>query len=194
MPRPLTISVNLSVRQLHDPHFLCDVERVLRESGLPPASLVLEITESIFLESTADTMETLRRLRSLGVRLAIDDFGTGYSSLGYLKQFPMDVLKIDQSFIRSLSGDGWDHDLVQGILELARVLRMETVAEGVEREEQKRVLQRLGCSLAQGYHFSRPVLPEQITAMLARSGQGAPRAAGHAAGGVGTTEPVRTSE
>lgn len=171
MARPLTMSVNLSVRQLGDPHFLADVERILHETDLPPASLVLEITESIFLESTADTLETLRRLRGLGVRLALDDFGTGYSSLGYLKQFPMDVLKIDQSFIRSLSTDGWDHDLMVGILELARALRMVTVAEGVEREEQRLVLQRLGCSLAQGYYFSRPVLPGEITALLNRTGK-----------------------
>lgn len=164
----LSVAVNLSVRQLRDAGLAADVEQALAETGLAPFSLVLEITESIFLESTPATVDTLHRLRALGVRLAIDDFGTGYSSLAYLKRFPMDILKIDQSFVRALGLDDRDHDLMQGMLELARVLRLGAVAEGVEREEQREVLRRLGCPMAQGYLFARPAAAEQITELLAK--------------------------
>ncbi len=146
----LTISVNLSGRQILDPHLAADVARALAESGLPPRDLTLEMTESVLVQDVAATVDTLRALKALGVRLAIDDFGTGYSSLSYLRQFPIDILKIDRSFISSLDGSTDSLALVRSILNLSSTLRLETVAEGIEELGQREVLRGLGAQQGQG--------------------------------------------
>jgi diguanylate cyclase (GGDEF)-like protein/PAS domain S-box-containing protein len=163
----LTVSVNVSGRQLQRDDFVDEVSGILAASGLDPRGLVLELTESILLEDTEGSLTKLRRLKSMGIKLALDDFGTGYSSLSYLHRFPIDVLKIDKSFV-DLLGLGTDQqEIVQTIVQLGANLRMYTVAEGVEHESQMLALRRLGCHYAQGFHFAEAVPPEQIEPMLA---------------------------
>jgi EAL domain-containing protein (putative c-di-GMP-specific phosphodiesterase class I) len=151
---PPMLSVNLSVAQLHDPDLIDAVRQSLDESGLDPARLVFEVTESVLMEDVAATTAKLGELRALGVHLALDDFGTGYSSLSYLQQFPIDVIKIDKSFVQGL---GRDTGLVRAILAMAEGLGMEAVAEGIETHEQRRLLHELGCRHGQGYLFARPL-------------------------------------
>ena len=156
----LTVSVNVSPRQLQDDTVLGHVREALQASGLPARSLVLEITETAMMQDTEATIEKLHALKALGVRLAIDDFGTGYSSLSYLQRFPIDLLKIDRAFVSTLAG-GEDGGSDQGslaatIVSLAKTLRLRAVAEGVETEDQAAALAALGCELAQGYLFARP--------------------------------------
>jgi diguanylate cyclase (GGDEF)-like protein len=155
--RPLAISVNVSGRQLADEEFSRLVADVLADSGLPPDSLVLELTETALVDDPARAAADLGRLRALGVRLAVDDFGTGYSSLAYLGQFPVDILKIDRSFVAAITDAEHRSPLVRGMLELARTLGLETVAEGVESAVQRDRLRAEGCDRAQGYLFSRPL-------------------------------------
>src|SRR5579859_1825842 len=163
----LTVSVNVSGRQLQRDDFVDEVSGILADSGLDPRGLVLEITESVLLEDTEGSLTKLQQLKSMGIKLALDDFGTGYSSLSYLHRFPIDVLKIDKSFV-DLLGLGTDqHEIVQTIVQLGANLRMFTVAEGVEHESQMLALRRLGCHFAQGFHFAEAVPPEQIEPMLA---------------------------
>ena len=164
--RNLRISINLSGRQLKDPELLGHIVAALDESGLPADQLVLEMTETVVMEYSGDNVALLMSLRDLGVRLAIDDFGTGYSSLSYLHRFPVDVLKIDRSFIERLSGASTDIELVSTILRLGHGLRMETVAEGIEDHEQLLALVRLNCEFGQGYHFHRPMPPTDIEPLL----------------------------
>ncbi len=163
---PLTISVNVSVRQIQEGTFVDEVAEVLRETGLPPDSLILEITESVMMHDVTLTVNVLRALKELGVRLAIDDFGTGYSSLSYLRQFPFDILKIDKSFVDAGEGVN-DKELTRAIIELGRTLQMEIVAEGIEAVEQLARLRALACDLGQGYYFARPLEQDQMTEMLA---------------------------
>ena len=151
------MAVNISARQLTDSGFLHIVHRILEASGLDAARLELEMTESIFLRESQETSDTLHALDKLGVALAIDDFGTGYSSLSYLKRFPIGTLKIDRSFIRDITENADDEALSGAILAMAQRLRLRVVAEGVETEAQLDALRKLGCDLAQGYLFSRPV-------------------------------------
>ncbi len=153
----LSISVNVSARQLYDGDMTGTVAKALEESGLAPERLTLEMTESVLLDDSGETLSTLRAIRALGVRLAIDDFGTGYSSLSYLHRFPVDVLKIDKSFIERLSQDG-DASLVSTIVRLGHTMNLETVAEGIERPDEMLMLRRQGCTTGQGYHFA-PALP-----------------------------------
>ena len=129
----------------------------LEASGLPAGQLTLEVTEGVLIEDVEAVVDTLRALRTLGVRIAIDDFGTGYSSLSYLRRLPADVVKIDRSFVQDLGANGRSTTLVASIIELARSLHLEVVAEGVETAEQHAVLERLACSHAQGYLFGRPL-------------------------------------
>jgi diguanylate cyclase (GGDEF)-like protein len=150
------VSVNLSVVQLHDSAIVDTVAEALHVAGLPPDRLVLEITESVLMRHTERTVGRLRSLRAIGVRLAIDDFGTGYSSLSYLPRFPVDIIKIDQAFLRS-PPDPAGLAVVRGIIELAKSLGLRTVGEGVETEEQALVLRGLGCTAGQGFWFSPPV-------------------------------------
>ena len=170
--RPLHISVNISGRQLQHPELFSDIQRALEVAGLTPEQLVLEMTESVIMEYTEENLALLRRLRELGVGLAIDDFGTGYSSLSYLHQFPVDILKIDRSFVERLTASPRDAELVYTILRLGQGLRMMTVAEGIEDHEQMLALLRLNCDLGQGFHFARPLPAEDIERMLVRADVG----------------------
>ena len=164
--RPLTVSVNLSVRQLQDADLLADVSLALEESGLAPRDLILEITESALMGDVPKNVAVLRGLKALGVRIAIDDFGTGYSSLSYLERFPVDVLKVDRSFVGRLGRDAKGRALVCAVIDLARALDLDVVAEGVETAEQAEELARLGCEVAQGYHFASPLDPEEVSEFL----------------------------
>ncbi|KQX01515.1 signaling protein [Massilia sp. Root418] len=169
---PLRVAVNLSVRQLLQKEFAASVEAVLADTGLPPHLLELEITESTLMENAQDTLKALHRLRGLGVRLSIDDFGTGYSSLSYLKRFPVDIIKIDRSFVRDVPMDADDVAIVTAIIALAHSLRLEVVAEGVETEAQLNFLKGRNCDLMQGYHLS-PAIPHDQFAALIRQREGA---------------------
>jgi diguanylate cyclase (GGDEF)-like protein/PAS domain S-box-containing protein len=162
----LTVSVNLSAKQLLQQHLVEDMGKLLRETALPPQALKLEITESAVMADPAAAAEMLQQIKSLGIRLAIDDFGTGYSSLSYLHRFPLDTLKIDRSFI-SGGGEGGDGmEIARTIMPMARNLRLDVVAEGVETLEQVALLKKLQCKYAQGYYFSKPLAPEEVTPLL----------------------------
>ncbi len=159
----LGLSVNLSARQVTTPGLVETVAAVLAEAGLPADALWLELTERLLLEDSAGTIETLEALRALGVRLVLDDFGTGYSSLGYLRRYPIDVLKIDRTFIDDLGAGGeGDAAIVAAIAAMARALGMETVAEGVETHGQLARLCALECEYLQGYHLGRPVAAGEL--------------------------------
>lgn len=158
----LYCSVNLSSRQLQQPGFAGRVRQILADSGLSPCSLVLEITESLLMQDGADTLACLRELAAQGVRLALDDFGTGYSSLGYLKRYPLHILKVDRSFITRVPDDPELSAICRAIIGLGHSLGLEVVAEGVERQEHLDFLHREGCRFAQGFLFSRPQAPEQL--------------------------------
>jgi diguanylate cyclase (GGDEF)-like protein len=161
-PEPIGMSVNLSARQLEDPRLAADVSAALEESGLEPGLLTLEITESVLMHDTKLTQQTLHRLKALGVRLVIDDFGTGYSSLSYLRRFPIDGIKIDRSFIDAVDTDREEADLVGSIIALSTRLKLETVAEGVERWSQLARLRSLGAQLGQGYYLAVPLTPSEV--------------------------------
>ena len=164
--RDLTVAVNVSVFELGTDEFIFDVRDALEDSGLNPARLVLEVTESILINNPETTLRRLRALKGLGVRLAIDDFGTGYSSLSYLRQFPFDILKIDHSFIGSIADSPEAATMVRTMIELGRRLKLEVVAEGVENEQQLDLLRRLHCHFVQGYHFWQPIDAEAMTSLL----------------------------
>jgi EAL domain-containing protein (putative c-di-GMP-specific phosphodiesterase class I) len=162
----LHIGVNLSARQFSDPDLPRIVSDALAESALCPDALWLEITESVLMEDAPATIDTLQALKALGVHLSIDDFGTGYSSLSYLKRFPVDVLKIDRSFVDGLGTDPEDEAIVAAVIGLGRTLGLEVVAEGVETDLQVGRLRELGCSLVQGFYFARPAPGADALAML----------------------------
>jgi EAL domain-containing protein (putative c-di-GMP-specific phosphodiesterase class I) len=162
----LDLAVNVSVRQLREPGFAAATAEVLEQTGLDPGRLVLEITESMLMENIDTLLDVLHDLRDLGLRLAIDDFGTGYSSLAYLVKLPVQVLKIDRSFIIRLEDDPNNVTLVRSILALAHDLRLQTVAEGIERADLAEELHRMGCDKGQGYHFSRPLAAADLEARL----------------------------
>jgi diguanylate cyclase (GGDEF)-like protein len=163
---PLRMNVNLSARQFNRPDLVENVGRILRETGLKPGNLVLEITESVVMGDVDAAIETLHALKALGVRVALDDFGTGYSSLSYLKRFPVDYLKIDRSFVNGLGDDTEDRGIVATVVDLAHTLGLEAVAEGVETAEQLAHLRALRCELAQGFFFHRPLPAEEVSALL----------------------------
>ena len=170
------VSVNLSTRQLVEPDLVRHVRDALAASGLEPAALTLELTEGSLMQDVAETIVTLRALKALGVRLAIDDFGTGSSSLGYLRHFPIDLLKIDKSFVDELAGTGVEGPaLVHAIIDMARTLELDTVAEGIEYDEQLEELRTAGCGSGQGYLFARPLEAPAIETMLERAVTTAPR-------------------
>ncbi|MGI4846122.1 MAG: putative bifunctional diguanylate cyclase/phosphodiesterase [Janthinobacterium lividum] len=161
------VSVNLSARQFQQPGLAGRVRSALADSGLAPAGLELEITESTVMHDTEDAADVLRSLRELGVTVSIDDFGTGYSSLSYLKRFPLDVLKIDRAFVRDMEGDATGAAIIRAIITLAHSLGLSAVAEGVETAEQVAFLKENGCDEIQGYYFSWPVWPDEVTRLLA---------------------------
>ena len=164
---PLTMSVNLSVRQLQSETLVADVRSALSLTGLPASSLVLEITESLMLTDTDFAMQQLHDLKGLGIRLAMDDFGTGYSSLSYLSRFPVDILKMDRSFVGAEDNEA----LTSAIIALGTSLSLEVVAEGIELAEQANSLEELGCELGQGYLFARPMDAASLSNFLALDGQ-----------------------
>jgi EAL domain-containing protein (putative c-di-GMP-specific phosphodiesterase class I) len=172
----LSVSVNLSGRQLQDPELVADVRNALALSRLAPSRLVLEITESVLMIDPTRISEVLGELRGIGIRIAIDDFGTGYSSLSHLRQLPVDILKIDKSFIDPLvdpAGEG--RAFVETILRLARDLNLSTTAEGIECEQQRATLAELGCNSAQGYLMSRPLSAGRADDFIASAGGPAAR-------------------
>ncbi len=163
----VTVAVNLSPRQFQQKNLVAQVRRILDETGVPPQSLELEITESSLMHSVEEAMAQVQALADMGVQLAIDDFGTGYSSLAYLKRFPVSRLKIDRSFVRDLCEDREDAAIVASIIGLAKTLGLEVVAEGVETAAQLAALRGEGCQLCQGYLFSKPRPAEEVAAIFA---------------------------
>ena len=161
----LQLSVNLSGRQMRDPGLVADVAEALQDTGLPAQALTLEMTESVLMDDIEGALRTLRALKALGLHLAIDDFGTGYSSLSYLGKFPVDSLKIDRSFV-SGPGASENQALVATILEMGRSLKLEVVAEGIERPEELAELRRLDCQVGQGYLFAKPLTGADMAAYL----------------------------
>ncbi|GAA3290034.1 hypothetical protein GCM10020218_059910 [Dactylosporangium vinaceum] len=162
---PLLISVNVSPRQCSDPRLLDDVRAALAESGLEPANLQLELTETVLMQETGRPVQTLRQLADLGVRIVIDDFGIGYSNLAYLRHLPVHGLKLAGAFmagIRKLESDHVDEQIVETVIRLAHTLQMTVTAEGIETADQAARLAALGCDLGQGWHFGRPMEPARI--------------------------------
>jgi diguanylate cyclase (GGDEF)-like protein/PAS domain S-box-containing protein len=165
---PIPFAVNVSPVELRDPGFVAGVRAILAATGLEPQFLQLELTETVLVQDTASTAVVLQALRDLGVQLALDDFGTGFSSLSHLKRFPINTLKIDQSFVRDLTSGSGDASIVGAVLSMAESLRLQVVAEGVETFEQFELLKELGCPEAQGFFFCRPVVAEELTQLLRR--------------------------
>jgi EAL domain-containing protein (putative c-di-GMP-specific phosphodiesterase class I) len=155
------IAVNLSAKQFERGSMVGTVAEILRETGLEPHRLQLEVTESVIM-NTGDALAFINDLHAVGVSLAIDDFGTGYSSLAYLKQMPVQTLKIDRSFIKDISTDANDEAIAIAIIQLGRSMNLSVIAEGVETEQQAAFLLRHGCNQAQGYFYSRPVMPDDL--------------------------------
>lgn len=158
----LTVAVNLSPVQLHHEGFFKSVLQQLDRMGLAASSLCLEITESVLVDNLSQVSTILSRFRNMGVKIALDDFGTGYSSLNYLKNLPLDILKIDKTFIDNLKEGGVEKEIIRTIVSLAHILRLEVVAEGVETQEQYNYLRQIGCNKVQGYYLSRPIPAEEI--------------------------------
>jgi diguanylate cyclase (GGDEF)-like protein/PAS domain S-box-containing protein len=166
---PLMLSVNLSSKQFSQPDLVEQIEHTLREMEINPAHLKLEITESVIMQNAEASEEMLLQLKKLGIQLSIDDFGTGYSSLSYLHRFPLDMLKIDRSFVSRMKPNGENSEIVETIIQLARNLNMAVIAEGVETVEQMEILRRFGCNYGQGYYFSRPVDSVAATELLMKT-------------------------
>ncbi|MFP5254216.1 MAG: putative bifunctional diguanylate cyclase/phosphodiesterase, partial [Acidimicrobiia bacterium] len=158
----LTISVNLSARNLFDSHLVEDIGRAIEEAGVPPSSVTLELTESTVMGSSRRSMDVLEGLHDLGVGISVDDFGTGYSSLAHLRQLPVTELKVDKSFVQTMTTDEHDAVIVRALVDLGRSLGLHTVAEGVESSDAWDLLKEMGCEEAQGYLMSRPLPPDQL--------------------------------
>ena len=163
---PLRMGVNLSARQFRQPDLAGTVRRILGETGLDPHRLDIELTESTLVKSPEAVAEILSGLETLGIQISIDDFGTGYSSLTYLKRLPIDILKIDQSFVRGVASDPDDASIVIAIIALAHALGIQTIAEGVETREQAQFLRKHGCETMQGFYFSKPIEADALAALL----------------------------
>jgi EAL domain-containing protein (putative c-di-GMP-specific phosphodiesterase class I) len=163
-----TMAVNVSAMQLRDEGFLGGLFAILRETGLDPRSLELELTESVLMKQADSTAAILQSVRERGVQVALDDFGTGYSSLSYLRKYPIDALKIDQSFVSHINAAGDDASIVTAVISMARSLNLRVVAEGVETSEQLTFLQTHRCDQAQGFLFSKPVPPQNFAKVLRR--------------------------
>jgi EAL domain-containing protein (putative c-di-GMP-specific phosphodiesterase class I) len=163
---PIGVSVNVSPRQFERPEFVEEVRAALEESGLEPSALTLEVTEAMLVRRPAATAAMLTQLKALGVGVAVDDFGTGYSSLGYLRQFPIDAVKIDRSFVSGLTSSADADALAHTLIQLGKTLGIKTLAEGVEEQSQLRQLMAEGCDFAQGFLFARPLSPEALEQFL----------------------------
>lgn len=168
---PIRISVNLSARQFEQPYLVEIVNQILEETGLEASYLELEVTESLLMCDIERSVKTLKQLRQLGIWLALDDFGTGYSSLNYLKRFPVNMLKIDRSFVQDITSNPDSAAVTDAIIALAKSLRLNITAEGIETQEQLDYLKMQGCHEGQGFYFSRPVPADIITPMLQKSSQ-----------------------
>lgn len=173
----LTLAINVSARQFQEPESADMIVRILEETSLDPSCLELELTESLLMVNAEHVIQSLVKLKDIGVKLAIDDFGTGFSSLEYLRRLPLDILKIDQSFVRDVSNHGTA--LISSIISLADKLRLRVIAEGVETEEQLTFLRKLGCDNMQGYFFSRPIPGDEFRGMLAGQDYQARQAGNH---------------
>jgi EAL domain-containing protein (putative c-di-GMP-specific phosphodiesterase class I) len=160
------MAVNVSAMEFRDENFLQSIFTVLKETGLDPRCLELELTESVLMKRAESTESILRTLRARGVQLAVDDFGTGYSSLSYLRKFPINAIKIDQSFVRQIATVPDETTIVTAVISMGRSLKLRVVAEGVETLEELEFLQAHDCDEAQGYYFSRPVLPQEFAKLL----------------------------
>ncbi|MGA7073087.1 putative bifunctional diguanylate cyclase/phosphodiesterase [Bradyrhizobium sp.] len=167
--RSLAMTVNVSPREITEPNFIAELREVMAATGIDPSALCLEVTESVMMSARQEVIRLLDEIRQFGVFIAIDDFGTEHSSLSRLRDMPAEVLKIDRSFIDGLSSEPGDTAIVSSILSLAYAMGKHTIAEGVEKREQAAMLLRMGCEVAQGYFFSRPVAAEQIVPMLTRA-------------------------
>ncbi|QDW36617.1 EAL domain-containing protein [Bradyrhizobium sp. KBS0727] len=169
--RPVTMAVNLSPRQFADPHLLHDVDEALLASGMSPVLLQLEVTESMVMRNVSRAIKVLDAIQSRGIRLAIDDFGTGYSSMSLMKQFPIDTIKIDRSFVRDLPNDSEDQAIAQAIISMGKALGMTVIAEGVETVEQETFLRNHACDEMQGFLFSKPLPPREMANLLRAEAQ-----------------------
>ena len=167
--RNLVLAVNVSAVQFKQVDFVVQVQKVIQRHGINPMKLKLELTESMLVDNVENIIVTMQTLKDVGIQFSLDDFGTGYSSLQYIRQLPLDQLKIDQSFIRDMASDSGDHAIVRTIIAMANSLDIDVIAEGVETEEQQRLLHHLGCNHYQGYLFSKPVPIEQFEALLGKS-------------------------
>ena len=163
---PIRISVNMSPRQFRQKDLAQMVKLVLQETGLEACYLDLEITESVLMHDVTTAIDTMKELHELGVQLSIDDFGTGYSSLAYLKRFPIDNLKIDQSFVAEITTNQSDAAIATSIIDLARNMNLNVIAEGIEEEDQREFLLTNGCQQGQGYLFSKPTTAVEFTPMI----------------------------
>jgi PAS domain S-box-containing protein len=166
MDPPLQMAVNLSARQLQRPEIVGEIAETLMQTQLDPSGLVLEITESVMMQDMDLSIQRLAELKELGVQLAVDDFGTGYSSLNYIRRFPVDILKVDKSFVDGVNEGGEESALTAAIIELAGILRLRPVAEGIERADQLEKLLALRCDLGQGYYFAKPLPLEAVDELL----------------------------
>jgi EAL domain-containing protein (putative c-di-GMP-specific phosphodiesterase class I) len=164
--RPMRVAVNVSPRQLQSTDFLQMVDETLVGHGMDPSWLTVEITESVLVQDTEEVMTRLQELHNRGIVLALDDFGTGYSSLSYLHRFPIQILKIDQSFVRGMDEDDERGKILHAIVSLASSLGLELVAEGIELESQAVQLEALGCEYGQGYYFGRPMASDAMEQLL----------------------------
>jgi len=164
----LVISINLSVVQLMRSDFVAWVTETIEKAKIPPSAIGLEITESVLMESFEANIEKLHAVRRLGVKIYLDDFGTGYSSLKYLRQLPVDIIKIDKSFTDDLTAAANEREIVGSIISLVHRARLKVVAEGVETEYQREKLMKYHCDVMQGYYFSKPLPEEELPALLAR--------------------------
>jgi EAL domain-containing protein (putative c-di-GMP-specific phosphodiesterase class I) len=174
-PADLHVAVNVSARQLAQPDFVDVVARAIDDTGLSSGCLTLEVTESVLMGDHEEVALTMRKLRSRGASISIDDFGTGFSSLGYLERLPVDELKVDRSFIAPLARRGRSRAIVESVVDLAHAVGLTVVAEGVEDAEQGAVLASIGCDVAQGFHFARPLAPDAAFDFLRRQSFPTPR-------------------
>jgi EAL domain-containing protein (putative c-di-GMP-specific phosphodiesterase class I) len=162
----VTIAVNVSAMEFRQGSFLEGVFAILQDTGLDPGSLELELTESVLMKRAESAASVLEALRTAGIQIAVDDFGTGFSSLSYLRKFPIDALKIDQSFVRQITMTPDDTTIVRAIISLGQSMKLRVIAEGVETLEELTFLQTHHCNEGQGYYFSRPVPPGQFAKLL----------------------------